>query len=77
MENPTVADQPRCPTGVRCESCAALDPDLAVQVMPVLGETLCLTMCRPCRDSGLLPTILVSTAVKLVRQDAVERWPVR
>ena len=66
----------RCPLGFRCESCGAPGPALAVSVLPVLGERLCLTLCRGCRSSGLLPSILVSTAVRLVAQHADHVRPV-
>lgn len=66
----------RCPLGHRCESCGNTGPALAVAVMPVLGEQLCLTLCRKCRASGRLPQILVSTAVKLVEQHAEHVRPV-
>jgi hypothetical protein len=38
--------------------------------MDVLDHELCLTLCRGCRSSGTLPTILVSTAYKLISQHA-------
>lgn len=66
----------RCPLGHRCESCGAPGPGLAVQVLPVLGRRLCLTLCPKCRASGLLPSILVSTAVRLVAQHADHLRPV-
>jgi hypothetical protein len=76
MDDPTATqDHPCCPLGHRCESCGTPGPVLAVSVLPVLGETLCLTLCRPCRSSGQLPTILVSTAVRLVAQHAEHKAP--
>jgi hypothetical protein len=63
-------DETACPLGGRCESCGSAGSGLAVSVLPVLGETLCLTLCPACRSSGTLPSILVSTAAKLVQQHA-------
>jgi hypothetical protein len=65
-----VGETSRCPLGHRCESCGTAAPALAVQVLPVLGRELCLTLCPKCRASGMLPSILVSTAARLVAQHA-------
>ena len=62
MTEPTA----NCPIGWRCESCGATGPDLKVTVYDVLGETMCLTVCQTCR--GRLPSIMLSTAQKLVEQ---------
>ena len=55
-----------CPRGERCESCGSNEPDLAVKVYDVLGETMCLTVYQGCR--GSLHSIMLSTAEKLVEQ---------
>ncbi|MGD9531064.1 hypothetical protein [Pseudonocardia sp.] len=34
----------------------------------VLSETLCLTLCRVCAESGRPPAIMLSTAERLVAQ---------
>lgn len=57
-----------CPRGHRCESCGADGPGLAVIVVPVLGEAMCLTMCAGCAASGRPPTIMLSTATRLIEQ---------
>lgn len=57
-----------CPRGHRCESCGAEGPGLTVTAVPVLSETMCLTLCRGCAASGRPPSIMLSTATRLVEQ---------
>jgi hypothetical protein len=57
-----------CPCSARCESCGVAGPGLSVKVYDVLSETMCLTVCAGCRDSGRLPQIMLTTAQKLVEQ---------
>jgi hypothetical protein len=59
-----------CPLGGRCESCASAGPALAVVVVPVLSERMCLTLCPTCAASGRPPAIMLSTAEKFVAQHA-------
>lgn len=59
-----------CPLGHRCESCGGTGRGLAVVVVAVLGESLCLTLCPRCAASGRPPAIMLSTAEKLVAQHA-------
>jgi hypothetical protein len=39
-----------------------------VKTVDVLGATFCLTLCPGCSDSGRPPSIMLSTAEKLVVQ---------
>ena len=57
-----------CPTGGRCESCAAAVAGLRTVTIEVLGAIMCLTLCPTCAASGQTPQILLSTAQKLVEQ---------
>jgi hypothetical protein len=59
-----------CPLGGCCESCASAEPALAVVVVPVLSERMCLTLCPTCAASGRLPAIMLSTAEKFVAEHA-------
>ena len=63
-----VRDTSRCHRGFRCESCGLTDPALAVKAVDVLGATFCLTLCPGCAESGRAPSIMLSTAEKLVNQ---------
>ena len=66
MTEPTSTE--RCPLGHRCESCGAVGPDLRVQTVDALGATLCLTLCPGCAGSRRPPSIMLSTAQRLVEQ---------
>jgi hypothetical protein len=66
MRDPNNTD--RCPLGFRCESCGLTGPGLEVRTVDVLGATFCLTLCPGCRDNGRPPSIMLSTAQKLVEQ---------
>jgi hypothetical protein len=61
-------DASACPCGFRCESCGSAGPGLAVKVYNVLSESMCLTVCEGCRESGRMPNIMMTTAQKLVEQ---------
>jgi hypothetical protein len=55
-----------CPRGHRCESCGIEGSTLAVVIRAVLGEVMCVTLCRSCADSGRPPQVMLSTAERLV-----------
>jgi ribosome-binding protein aMBF1 (putative translation factor) len=57
-----------CPRGARCESCGTAGPGLSVKVYDVLSEKMCLTVCSGCRDSDRPPSVMLSTAQRLVEQ---------
>jgi hypothetical protein len=57
-----------CPLGTRCESCGGDGPGLAVRVVLVLAEVMCLTLCSGCAACGRPPAIMLSTAEKFVDQ---------
>ena len=61
-------DARHCPLGVRCESCGTESPRLAVRVVPVLAEVMCVTLCPGCASSGRPPAVMLSTAERLVAQ---------
>jgi hypothetical protein len=63
-----INDTSACPRGHRCESCGSATDDLEVVALKVLSEVICLTMCKLCRGSGHLPSIMLSTAEKLAAQ---------
>ena len=58
----------RCNLGFRCESCGMAGPGLSVKVYDVLSETMCLTVCQGCRESNRPPSLMLSTAQRLVEQ---------
>jgi hypothetical protein len=66
MADPNVTD--RCPRGGRCESCGNNGGGLQIKVIEVLGASMCLTLCPGCAASGRAPSIMLSTAQKLVEQ---------
>ena len=73
VSHPVPSDPSRtdhCPLGHRCESCGGTGRGLAVVVVAVLGESICLTLCPLCAASGRPPAIMLSTAEKLVAQHA-------
>jgi hypothetical protein len=57
-----------CPLGARCELCGGDGPGLAVVVLAVLAERMCLTLCSGCTASGRPPAVMLSTAEKFVEQ---------
>ena len=57
-----------CPLGFRCESCGVATDDLRVVTYPVLNAIMCVTLCASCRESGRPPSIMLTTAEKLVEQ---------
>ena len=57
-----------CPRGARCESCGSAGPALSVKVYDVLSEKMCLTVCSGCRGSDRPPSVMLSTAQRLVEQ---------
>jgi hypothetical protein len=61
-------DVSRCPTGFRCESCGSATRDLLVVTHGVFNATMCVTLCGVCRGSGRSPSVMLSTAEKLVQQ---------
>jgi hypothetical protein len=63
-----VNDTSARPRKHRCESCGSATDDLEVVALKVLSEVICLTMCKLCRGSGHLPSIMLSTAEKLAAQ---------
>ena len=66
---PDLNDTTGCPLGVRCESCGAESPDLAVRAVTLAGlGTACLTLCRRCAAADTPPPITVATAARLVEQ---------
>jgi hypothetical protein len=58
-----------CPVGVRCESCGTEQGPLEVETASAgrLG-VICLTLCRRCAGSDVVPPVSVSTAIRLVGQ---------
>jgi hypothetical protein len=58
----------QCDLGFRCESCGVAGPGLSVKVYDVLSETMCLTVCERCRSSDRPPSVMLSTAQRLVEQ---------
>jgi hypothetical protein len=61
-------DTSNCPVGFRCESCGSSTDDLLVVTHGVLNAIMCVTMCGSCRDSRRPPSIMLTTAEKLVEQ---------
>jgi hypothetical protein len=57
-----------CPVGFRCESCGSATGDLLVVAHGVLNAIMCVTLCGSCRESGRPPSIMLTTAEKLVEQ---------
>jgi hypothetical protein len=57
-----------CPCSARCESCGVAGPRLSVKVYDVLSETMCLTVCEGCRGSDRPPSVMLSTAQRLIEQ---------
>jgi hypothetical protein len=62
------SDTSRCPIGFRCESCGAATDDLCVVIHGVLNAIMCVTLCAACRASERPPSIMLTTAEKLVQQ---------
>jgi hypothetical protein len=42
-------------------SCGSAGEDLSVKVYEILNDAMCLTVCSICRDSGRMPSIMLST----------------
>jgi hypothetical protein len=57
-----------CPLSFRCESCGSATADLHVVTHDVLSAIMCVTLCGICRESGRPPSVMLSTAEKLVAQ---------
>jgi hypothetical protein len=61
-------DTSNCQVGHRCESCGRATDDLAGKTYRILGVVISLTVCRPCRESDLPPSIQVGMAERLAAQ---------
>jgi hypothetical protein len=69
-------DVSHCPLGVRCESCGAEAPDLAVAISESPVGAFCVSACACCAAAigrGTPVPVALATAVRLAAQHAEHR----
>ena len=56
----------RCPVGPRCESCGNTGPDVEVATGDTPLGVVCMSLCERCADTGAVPRMSASAAVRFV-----------